>query len=57
MVTILEALAQYNQQHGTAYATVAALGADLAKAALREAWMIKRREEGHVLGVTEAGVL
>ena len=41
MVTVAEALTEYNTQHKTNYATVAALGLDLAKAALKESWNSK----------------
>lgn len=53
MVTRIEALAAYNAQHGTTYATVAALAADLAAAALREAWMAKKRNEAHAAAEIE----
>lgn len=57
MVTILEALAEYNKQRGTAYTTLAALGAALAKDALREAWRAKRMNDAHNLAVTEGAGL
>lgn len=57
MVTIAEALAEYNLQHSTSYATVAALGAVLAKEALREAWRAKLMNAAHEQAVTEGAGL
>ena len=57
MVTVLEALAEYNRQRGTTYATAAALGTALAKDALREAWRTKRINDAHDLAVTEGADL
>jgi hypothetical protein len=53
MVTVSEALTEYNRQCGTAYATLAALGAVLAKDALRDAWRAKRMNDAHELAVSE----
>ena len=57
MVTQAEALTWYNTVNGTAYATLAALGTVLAKAALKECWISKRREEGQETGQTESGAI
>ena len=44
MVTKLEALAEYNLQHGTEH-TLQSLGVELLGIALRDAWLHKRRLE------------
>jgi hypothetical protein len=53
MATKAEALAAYNAQHGTVYATVAALGTDLATQALREAWLAKKRNDAQEAAAVE----
>lgn len=57
MVTNIEALAAYNLQHGTTYATVAALGTALVREALREAWRAKLMNAAHEAAVLETGGL
>jgi hypothetical protein len=57
MVTIQEALTEYNKQHGTTYVTITDLGTDLVKAVLREAWRAKRMNEAHETAVAEGGAL
>ena len=44
MVTKLEALAAYNEQHGTTY-TLTELATELLRLALKDAWLHKRRNE------------
>ena len=53
MVTKAEALAAYNEQHKTEYATVQALAIDLTSYALREAWLIKKRNEAQEAAAVE----
>lgn len=56
MVTKAVALAAYNQQHGTNYATVTALGTALANEAIKEAWVSKQTSDAHDLAAAEAVV-
>jgi hypothetical protein len=53
MATIAQALAAYNAQHGTNYATANALGAALTTEALREAWVAKMRNAAHEAAAIE----
>jgi hypothetical protein len=47
MATIAQALAAYNAQNGTNYATAAALGTALTTRALRDAWVAKKRNDAN----------
>lgn len=53
MVTKDEALAVYNQRHGTEYASVQELGAALVKHALRVEWIENKKQLAAAQGETD----
>lgn len=53
MVTKDEALAVYNQRHGTEYASVQELGAALVKHALRVEWIENKKRLAAVQGESD----
>lgn len=55
MVTKDQALTEYNNQNRTSYATVAALGAALAREALKAAWIAKKRNDAHEQASIDVG--